>query len=159
MTIEELINNYEYKLTKRALMKEFPFIVDMSVIPGELETYKSSIFMNFYIDANKFFEITGTSPSPWLKYYMDRGQEFNHGLLSLSSFVDGVEDTEKVNKIYKDMEKTMEMINKSKVIPQELQLPRNSEGRKRHMLMGNLNIINSTSPSQPQGQRSEYQTP
>ena len=47
MTEEELYDNYEFKVTKRALMREFPFIKNVYVKdPATIDQYKSFIFLD-----------------------------------------------------------------------------------------------------------------
>jgi hypothetical protein len=55
MTREELENNYEYKVTKKALMREFPFIKDVFVKEDEeINKWSFGIFLDLIIDPFAF---------------------------------------------------------------------------------------------------------
>lgn len=138
MTSEELINNYEYKLLKRALLKEYPFIIDISVRPEELKTYQSSIFVNLHIDLRKFYELTGITVPSWLTWYLREGRTPDFSLLSFISYADGGVDKDKAKQIQEGIETIMRQINNSKAIPQELKLPINNNGHRRGFNIGDI---------------------
>ena len=51
MTIEELENNYEYKVTKKALLREFPFVKDVYVKDDdEINKWVRYIYIDLIID-------------------------------------------------------------------------------------------------------------
>ena len=138
MTPEELNDNYEYKLLKRALLKDFPFITDISVRPEELRKYQSSIFVNLYIDLRKFYELTGITVPSWLSWYIREGKVPDFSLLSFISYADGEVDKDKAKQIQHGIETIMRQINNSKAIPQELKLPINNNGHRRGFNIGDI---------------------
>ena len=45
MTREQLENNYEYKVTKKALMREFPFVKDVFVKDdNDIDKWRSTVY-------------------------------------------------------------------------------------------------------------------
>jgi hypothetical protein len=51
MEYNELLTNYEYKITKKGLLREFPFIVDvLDTDEHDFQKYKSVIFITLVID-------------------------------------------------------------------------------------------------------------
>ena len=58
MTREEFENNYQFKVTKKALMREFPFILDVSATYESINQYVYTLFIdiviNPYILSNMF---------------------------------------------------------------------------------------------------------
>ena len=51
MTREELENYYEYKVTKKALMREFPFVKDMNFKHNEdVNKWSNVIYVNVEIN-------------------------------------------------------------------------------------------------------------
>ena len=66
MTQEEVENNYTYKIVRKVLMSEYPWIKDVQLDVPRLENFKYVIFLDIYIDPYEstilslFF--VGTSP-------------------------------------------------------------------------------------------------
>ena len=58
MTPEQLENNYEFKVVRRALMREYPWIKDVTFKPSELEKY-NLIFLDLIVDPIKMGEAYG----------------------------------------------------------------------------------------------------
>jgi len=72
-TTEELYNNYTFKLIRRALMKEFPYIKDVFVNPFDLGKY-NTIFLNFELDPTIWEEMYEDEFQGWVKKEMDKGK-------------------------------------------------------------------------------------
>ena len=54
MTTEEIEDNYEFKVTKRILKKEFPFIKDMT-LTHDWDNYQSQYFVDLDMDLTEVF--------------------------------------------------------------------------------------------------------
>ena len=117
-TLEELYDNYEFKVVKKALMREYPWINDITVNPENLEKY-NLIFLDFDIDPVKLGEEMDWSLSPWVKRAYDDGKEYKGMYLSL--FFDGVkyEDTKDLND---DMTELMRSVGQSPAFPPDLRI-------------------------------------
>jgi len=120
ITPEELENNYEYKVVKRALMKEYPFIKGVEIDPNELDVY-NLIFLNFIVDPIQMGEIYGWELSPWVQTAIERGQRYIGNYPSLLFRVSYEEGKETLTN---DMNKMFEEIHDSPALPQDLRLPK-----------------------------------
>lgn len=119
MTPEQLRNNYEYKVVRRAIMKEFPWIVDVTFNEDEINVY-SIIFLEFVVDRDKLKELTDLSFAPYLANRIDKGYYYKALFPSLIfdlSYEQGREA------IIIPMEDLMREIHKSPALPDELKIP------------------------------------
>ena len=57
-TVEELYDNYEFKVVRRAIMKEFPWIKNVTVTRDNLDKY-NTIFLDFEVDLHRLLESYG----------------------------------------------------------------------------------------------------
>ena len=123
MTKEELENNYEYKITKRALMKEFPFIKKVYPRDDEdINKWKYSIYLELEIDP---YVLSQTYDIPvWdiVTRALQRGEPY--WAPYLSTFFRHTDVTEKINK---EMGTLMNGIHKSPALPAELKLHKQLE--------------------------------
>lgn len=113
---DEVRNNYQYKVTRRIVMDKFPWITDFALQDNELNDY-NLIFVNIFVDLNKFMEMYDVKPMSYLRGY--RGRVYNSSSLSTAfdmSYEDGRD-------IADDVEKVMEDVGKTSALPQELKLP------------------------------------
>jgi hypothetical protein len=120
ITREEFLDNYEYKVTKRLLKKEFPFIID--VVPTEnFEDYNSVHFVYVVIDPNKFIE---EHPEAKLYSYIQYlGEIFMPGYVYGMSFKFFFESPEDLYPIQGEIEDTIRGVHFSNSIPSDLKLP------------------------------------
>jgi hypothetical protein len=120
ITREEFLDNYEYKVTKRLLKKEFPFIID--VVPTEnFEDYASVHFVYVIIDPNKFME-EYPEAKIWshLKYL---GEIFMPGYVYGMSFKFFFDTEEDYLPLQKEIDDTIKGVHNSQAIPSDLKLP------------------------------------
>jgi hypothetical protein len=119
-TQEELYNNYEFKVIRKAIMREFPWIKDVSVTPENLEKY-NLIFVDFDIDPIKLGEEMGWKLTPWVKTAFENDKEY-HGMY-LSLFFQNIDQGhEDVRKITQGIIDLMNSVGKSPAFPPELRL-------------------------------------
>jgi hypothetical protein len=117
-TLEELYNNYEFKVVKRALMRQYPWIKDVTVDPEQLTKY-NLIFLNFDVDPAMLAEEMGWELNTWVKSALDRGEMYNALYLSMFFRDLGFDDTKFITN---EMEKTFKDINRSPALPEDLKL-------------------------------------
>ena len=123
MTKEELENNYEYKITKRALMREFPFIKDIyAKDDDDINKWKYSIYLELVIDPYILGQIYGIPVWNLVTRSLQRGEPYWAPYLGTFFTDRDVTDT-----IDKDMGDTILAIHKSKALPDELKLDRKLE--------------------------------
>lgn len=121
MTKEELYDNYEFKITKRTLMREFPFIKDVYVEDDEaINRYEHFIWLTVDIDPYQMGQMYGLSVSKFVTRALKRGEPYWVPFLS-TLMSGGVEDT---YPIAQAMEKVIGGVHKSPALPSELKLPK-----------------------------------
>ena len=120
MTPEQLENNYEYKVVKRALIREFPWIKDVTFTPNELDQY-NHIFLNLIVDPAQMGEYYGYTFNPWIIGRINRGEKYIGNYPSLIfdvSYEQGKED------IINPLNDMIEQIRNSPALPEDLRLPK-----------------------------------
>ena len=129
MTEEELYDNYEFKVTKRALMREFPFIKNVYVKDSAtIDQYNSFIFLDADINPYELSHMYGLKVDKLVEKYLRRGEPYWGPYLSLF-ITGGVEDTWPIKKAIGEL---IDGIHKSPAIPQELKLDRELEIKSYH---------------------------
>jgi hypothetical protein len=123
MTKEELENNYEYKITKRALMKEFPFIKEISTkSDDDINRWKYSIYLEVVIDPYILGQIYGIPVWPYVTRSLQRGEPY--WAPYLNTFFN---NSDVIDRINREMGNTILTIRKSKALPDELKLNKELE--------------------------------
>ncbi len=124
MTEQELYDNYTFKVVKRALMREFPFIKDVSVkYPADIDKYEMYIFLDVDINPYEMSQMYGLKIDPIANRYLRRGEPFWAPFLSM--FIKGgVEETYPIKKAIDDL---VNSVQKSTALPQEFKLDRELE--------------------------------
>ena len=120
MTPEELQNNYEYKVVKRALIREYPWIKDVTFKPEELDQY-NLIFLNLIIDPVEMGEAYEWEMTPWVKSASEKGERYWGNYPSL--FFKGVTYEDGKDNVTNPMDNMMRQIHDSPALPQDLRLP------------------------------------
>ena len=116
-TTEELYDNYTFKLIRRALMKEFPYIKDVFVNPFDLGRF-NTIFLNFDFDPTIWGELYDDPMKSWLKDFVDKG-----GYVDLSYPITATDmKYEEYQPIRKSIEKVISQVTNSEAVPRELKI-------------------------------------
>ena len=124
MTKEELYDNYEFKVTKRTLMNEFPFIKDVYAEDEEaINRYEHYIWLSVDIDPYQMGQMYGLKVAHFVTRALKRGEPYWAPYLSIL-MVGGMEET---YPIAQAMEKLMEGVHYSPALPSELKLPKQLE--------------------------------
>ena len=124
MTKEELYDNYEFKVTKRTLMSEFPFIKDVYVQDDkDINTYLYYIWLTVDIDPYQMGQMYGLKVSKFVTRALKRGEPYWAPYLS-TLMSGGVDDTYPITQA---MEKVIDGVHKSPALPSELKLPKELE--------------------------------
>jgi hypothetical protein len=120
MTPEQLENNYEYKVAKRALMREYPWIKDVTFKPSELEKY-NLIFLDLIVDPIKMGEYYGYEFNPWIMGKLNRGEYYTGNFPSLIYDI----PFERANsEVSKPIDNTLRQIHNSPALPEDMRLPK-----------------------------------
>jgi hypothetical protein len=120
MTPEELQNNYEYKVVRRALMKEYPWIKDVTFTPEELDQY-NLIFLNLIVDPAKMGEQYGWEMNTWVKRAYEEGQMYRGNYPSLLFKITYEVGRDEIND---PITRMFEEIHSSPALPEDMRLPR-----------------------------------
>lgn len=136
VTKEEVENSYEFKLIKKILKREFPWIIDVLVPSDEEINNYALIFVNILIDPYMLQRETGWPLNSYMKFYFGTENTFLHThepYAYSTSYLTTMYDVprEDSNYIQEDIEKTMKQIAKSPAIPEDLKL-----GKDRQFVVG-----------------------
>jgi hypothetical protein len=119
-TPEELYDNYTFKLIKRALMREFPYIKNVFVGDFDLGKY-NTIFLNFEFDPAIWEETYKDEFQGWLKKEMDKGKYVDVAFPMTASYM----TYEEYQPIKKSIEKVMSQVANTDAVPRELKIQGN----------------------------------
>jgi len=121
MTYEELLNNYEYKITKKGMMREYPFIIDVLDFNEEDFTkYESVVFVTLVIDPFILANMFGVKVWGGVIRALKRGDDFDSPTLSifLENSIDlGI-------KVRQSIDDFTDTIHRSRAIPDEYRMGR-----------------------------------
>lgn len=121
MTREQLENNYEYKVTKKALMREFPFVKDVLVKDdNDIDKWVRHLYLDLIIDPFAFAHQYGFRVWGPVVNALKRGEDYMSPYLSL--FIGDSDRTELASPVNKAMDELMDGIHRSPAIPHELKL-------------------------------------
>jgi uncharacterized protein YktA (UPF0223 family) len=139
MTREELENNYEYKVTKKALMREFPFIKDVFVKEDEeINKWSFGIFLDLIIDPFAFGHQYGFRVWGPVINYLKRGESYMSPYLSL--FIGDSNRIDLATPVNRAMEELMDGIHTSPAIPYDFKLDKK-------LMLGSYTALPSSVPS------------
>lgn len=136
VTKEEVENSYEFKLIKKILKREFPWIIDVLLPSDEEINEYALIFVNVLIDPYMLQRETGWPLNSYMKFYFGTENTFLHThdpYAYSTAYLTTMYDVprEDSNYIQEDIEKTMKQIAKSPAIPEDLKL-----GKDRQFVVG-----------------------
>ena len=119
MTKEELYDNYEFKITKRTLMREFPFIKDVYVEDDDaINKYEHYIWLTVDIDPYQMGQMYGLKVVNFVTRSLKRGEPYWAPYLS-TLMVGSVDDTWPIRQA---LEKVIDGVHRSPALPSELKL-------------------------------------
>ena len=121
-TTEEIQNNYEFKVIRRILKKEFPYIKDMR-LTSNWDEYKSLFFVVIDINLYELLQSLGIPITKSSTKYIDMwSHEEGHAYLT-SYFPSSMGEV--IRELSKQMQSTINKIQESKTsIPLDMKLPR-----------------------------------
>ena len=119
MTQEEIENNYTYKVVKKVLTREYPWIKDVQLDVPRLENFTYVIFLDIFIDPYVLGKEHGWEVARWIESSIKRNEPYES--MSLSLFFNGSMD--KMRELKDEVNKTIGDIQESPAIPPEMRLP------------------------------------
>ena len=119
ITYDELLDNYEFKVGKRILTREYPWIKDVYMRnPDDVNKY-NLIFMDIMFDPFQLAEQEGWRMASYVVRSIERGDDFWSPYLS--TFYSSHPDDARA--LVQKIDKSLEDLHKSPAIPQDLKLP------------------------------------
>jgi hypothetical protein len=118
LTPQELYDNYEYKVTAKALKREYPWIINVGVEEDRINEY-NLIFIDVYYDPYMLEDEYGWGLANWLIRSIEDGREYNSPYLSTGfkcTYEDAREVADEIGETIKD-------IHNSPAMPYDLKLP------------------------------------
>ena len=120
MTYEEFLDNYEFKVAKRMMLREYPWIKDVTFLnPDEINKW-NLIFVDMFINPFELAEEKGWTLAPYVIQTIERGEEFWSPYLT-TYFTRSI--GEEGRELVDELENTLEGIHNSPAIPIEMRLP------------------------------------
>ena len=95
MTVEQLKESYMFRIIKRALMKQYPWIKDVEIDEKDFDDYKTIIFLRAYIDPYELGEQMDWEVARWVTPGYDGGTTLS--LFFKGNDPDYMELTDEVN--------------------------------------------------------------
>lgn len=121
MTKEDILNSYHFKIVKKMLLRELPFIKDVDINESDLKVY-NTLFLNITIDPYVLSQMLGLPIWNVITNYHRRGEDY------ITPFMAMLFDTptrhEDAKQISDLIENILEGVEKSMTLPKELKLTR-----------------------------------
>ena len=119
MTQQEIENNYTYKVVRKVLMREYPWIKDVQLDVPRLVNFTYVIFLDIFIDPYELGKEHGWDVARWIESSIKRNEPYES--MSLSLFFNG--STDEMRELKNEVSKTIEDVQQSPAIPQDMRLP------------------------------------
>ena len=119
LTYEEFLDNYEFKVAKRMLLREYPWIKDVFFRnPEEVNKY-NLIFLDVTFDPFELAQQDGWRLASYIVRTIERGDDFWSPYLSIFFTT----NTDDARALVQEIDKSLESIHSSPAIPKEMKLP------------------------------------
>jgi hypothetical protein len=116
---DEVRNSYEFKVVRKALMREFPFVKDVLVDDENLSKYKYILPVNLVIDPFVIAQQYNVGIKPSYLRMIKNDDKFVSAILDIM-----FDDRDKVKDIDMQMDKLSREVHNSRALPNEYKLPR-----------------------------------
>jgi hypothetical protein len=117
---ENLYSNYEYKVTVKALKREFPFIKDVRINEEQINRY-GLIFIEIYIDPYEMAKMYDLTPSEYIMSSIMKGEDYFNGPVVTPSiyFKEGYAE---MSPITNAIDKLIDEVHDSNAIPMTMKM-------------------------------------
>ena len=114
MTVQELEESYMFRIIKRSIMKEYPWVKDVKIDQEDFENYKRVVFLNLSIDPYELGQEKDWEVASWVR------NEPHYEGSTIGMFFRGRND--EYHELNDEMNTTIEYISDSPAIPDDLRL-------------------------------------
>ena len=114
MTVEQVKESYMFRIIKKTLMREYPWIKDVEIDEKDFDDYKTIIFLRAYIDPYELGEEMDWEVARWVEPGYDGGTSV--GMFFKGNNPEYRELTDEINDF-------VDEIRISPAIPDDLKLP------------------------------------
>lgn len=114
MTIEQIKESYMFRIIKKALMRQYPWIKDVEIDGKNFNDYKTVIFLDIYFDPYELGEQMDWEVARWVTPGYDGGT-------TLSLFYNG--NNPEYRHLTDEVNDFIDEVRISPAIPDELKLP------------------------------------
>ena len=122
MTTEDIQDNYEFKVARRILKKEFPYIKDMR-LTHDWDKYKSLFFVAIDINLYELMQSLGMPIDKASTKYISWSSDTGYPYLTL--FFNPIMSKEYgIPDLDRQIQKTIDKVQQSPSMPQDMKLPR-----------------------------------
>jgi len=120
-TREEIEDNYEFKVIKRLLKKEFPFITDIKLTDNWAD-YRSLLFVDLSLSPTLLIQQLDIPDTPSTRKYLNIFTSFSPYLSTL--FPSKYDRDERITNLGKKVQATVTKVQQSPSIPYDMKLPK-----------------------------------
>jgi len=117
---ENLYNNYEYKVTVKALKREFPFIKDVRINEDQINKY-GLIFLEMYIDPYQMAKMYDLTPSEYIMSSIMKGEDYFNGPV-INPSIYFKESYENIRHITDGIDRLIKEVHESNAIPMTMKM-------------------------------------
>jgi hypothetical protein len=114
MIYDQVKDSYLFRIVKRALMKQYPWIKDVELDKDDFDNYKTVMFLNLYIDPYILGDENDWTIASWVKPGYDAGTTI--GMFFNERF--------QYHEISDDVNDFIGNVTDSPAIPEELKIPK-----------------------------------
>ena len=131
MTAQEIQDNYTYKIVRKVLMREFPWIKDVQLdIPG-VDKFEYVIFLDIYMNPYELAQEHDFKVSSWIESAIRQGEDYDSSVITM--YFNG--STDEMRAITQEVNDTIEATQNSPAIPVDMRLP-----EKKRFMVGSYHL-------------------
>jgi hypothetical protein len=121
MTQQEIENNYTYKIVRKVLMREYPWIKDVQLDVSGLDKFEYVIFLDVYINPYELGEERDFKVAKWIEQSIRNKEDYYTSVITM--YFEGSSD--EMREVTQELNDTISVTQNSPAIPVDLRLPDN----------------------------------
>jgi len=121
MTQQEIENNYTYKIVRKVLMREYPWIKDVQLDIEGLEKFQYVIFLDIFMNPYELGEERDFKVAHWIESSIRQGEDYDTSVITM--YFEG--STDEMREVTQELNDTISATQNSPAIPVDMRLPEN----------------------------------